>query len=168
MRHETGYADMTLLREKIARARKKAKAILRKKFPAKLSDNAIAAAEDRMWHDSMREQANTTLKHIEDLPDGETVELHLTRVADKAVVGEAVILTMATALMERDGIAQRVRARSRGRQEVGPAPVPPTTAEAGTAVKGQWLADNSVLLVLVVMVVLVVYVVERIGTIIKQ
>ena len=160
---------MTLLRERIARARNKAKAILRKKFPAKLSDNAIAAAEDRMWHDSMREQANTTHKHIEDLPDGETVELHLIRVADKAVVGEAVILTMATALMERDGIAQRVRARSRGRQEVGPAPVPPTTAEAGTAVKGQWLADNRAILVIVLMMALWVWTVERTsGTLVKQ
>ena len=150
---------MALLRERIAQARKKVKAILRKKWPPRLSDNAVAAAEDRMWRDSIRKRADTSCKHFEELPDGETVDLHLTRATDEAIVGEAMIRALATALDERDGIAQRTRARSRGRQEVRPVSVPQTVVEAGTTVKGQLL--SAVTYVSVLVLVLVVYVVER-------
>jgi hypothetical protein len=150
---------MALLSERIAQARKKVKAILRKKWPPRLSDNAVAAAEDRMWRDSIRKRADTSYKNFEELPDGETVDLHLTRATDEAIVGEALIRALATALDERDGIAQRTRARSRGRQEVRPVSAPQTVVEAGTTVKGQLL--SAVTYVSVLVLVLVVYVVER-------
>ena len=157
---------MTLLWERIEQVRKQVRARLRKKWPPKLSDAAIAAAEEHMWHDTLRKRADSSHKTLEELPDGGTVDLYLTRAADESILGESLIRAMATALDKRDGIAQRVRARSRGRREV--LSEPQTTSEAGTAVKGQWLAENHALVLVVVVVVLVVYVVERTGTLIKQ
>ena len=157
---------MTLLWERIEQVRKQVRARLRKKWPPKLSDAAIAAAEEHMWHDTLRKRADSSHKTLEELPDAGTVDLYLTRAADESILGESLIRAMATALDKRDGIAQRVRARSRGRREV--ASEPQTTSEAGTAVKGQWLAENHALVLVVLVVVLVVYVVERTGTLIKQ
>jgi len=157
---------MTLLWERIAQARKQVKARLRKKWPPRLSDSAITAAEGRMWHDTLRKRADASHKTLEELPDAGTVDLYLTRAADESILGESLIRAMATALDKRDGIAQRVRARSRGRREV--LSEPQTTSEAGTAVKGQWLAENHALVLVVLVLVLVVYVVERTGTLIKQ
>ena len=157
---------MTVLWERIEQVRKQVRARLRKKWPPKLSDAAIAAAEEHMWHDTLRKRADSSHKTLEELPDAGTVDLYLTRAADESILGESLIRAMATALDKRDGIAQRVRARSRGRREV--ASEPQTTSEAGTAVKGQWLAENHALVLVVVVVVLVVYVVERTGTLIKQ
>jgi hypothetical protein len=151
---------MALLSERIAQARKQVKAMLRKKWPSKMSDTSIAAAEDRMWLISIRKHADTSHKTLEELPDGETVDLYLTRASDETLLAESMIRAMAIQLDQRDGIAQRVRARSKGRQEAASAPQ--TTIEADTAVKGQcaWLlADNY--LYLVCLVAALVYVVER-------
>ena len=150
---------MAILSERIAQARKQVKAMLRKKWPSKMSDTSISAAEERMWHISIRKHADTSHKTLEELPDGETVDLYLTRASDETLLAESMIRAMATQLDRRDGIAQRVRARSKGRQEAASAPQ--TTIEADTAVKGQWSWYSDNYLYLVCLVVALVYVVER-------
>ena len=74
---------------------------------------------------------------------------------------------MAQALDKRvsGSIRQRVRARSRIRQESKPKAVPPTTVETDTIVKGQWTVVQGIMLLMVtgffLITVLVVYAVER-------
>ena len=158
---------METLEEKIKEARVKVCGLLKLACPAGCGDDIIEAAEAFLWNEGICTRLEQSSKRLSELPDEVTVGLYTTRAADKNVLSEAVLRAMAQALDKRvsGSIGQRVRARSRIRQESKPKAVPPTTVETDTIVKGQWTVVQGIMLLMVtgffLITVLVVYAVER-------
>jgi hypothetical protein len=158
---------METLEEKIKKARVKVCGLLQLACPAGCGDDIIEAAEAFLWNEGICTRLEQSSKRLSELPDEVTVGLYTTRAADKNVLSEAVLRAMAQALDKRvsGSIGQRVRARSRIRQESKPKAVPPTTIETDTIVKGKWTVVQGNMLLMVawcfLIPVLVVYVVER-------
>ena len=158
---------METLEEKIKKARVKVCGLLQLACPAGCGDDIIEAAEAFLWNEGICTRLEQSSKRLSELPDEVTVGLYTTRAADKNVLSEAVLRAMAQALDKRvsGSIGQRVRARSRIRQESKPKAVPPTTVETDTIVKGQWTVVQGNMLLKATcffwVSVLVVYVVER-------
>ena len=158
---------METLEEKIKEARVKVCGLLKLACPAGCGDDIIEAAEAFLWNEGICTRLEQSSKRLSELPDEVTVGLYTTRAADKNVLSEAVLRAMAQALDKRvsGSIGQRVRARSRIRQESKPKAVPPTTIETDTIVKGKWTVVQGNMLLMVawcfLIPVLVVYVVER-------
>ena len=158
---------METLEEKIKKARVKVCGLLQLACPAGCGDDIIEAAEAFLWNEGICTRLEQSSKRLSELPDEVTVGLYTTRAADKNVLSEAVLRAMAQALDKRvsGSIGQRVRARSRIRQESKPKAVPPTTVETDTIVKGQWTVAQGIMLLMVtgffLITVLVVYAVER-------
>jgi len=158
---------METLEEKIKKARVKVCGLLQLACPAGCGDDIIEAAEAFLWNEGICTRLEQSSKRLSELPDEVTVGLYTTRAADKNVLSEAVLRAMAQALDKRvsGSIGQRVRARSRIRQESKPKAVPPTTVETDTNVKGQWTVVQGIMLLMVtgffLITVLVVYAVER-------
>jgi len=158
---------METLEEKIKKARVKVCGLLQLACPAGCGDDIIEAAEAFLWNEGICTRLEQSSKRLSELPDEVTVGLYTTRAADKNVLSEAVLRAMAQALDKRvsGSIRQRVRARSRIRQESKPKAVPPTTVETDTNVKGQWTVVQGIMLLMVtgffLITVLVVYAVER-------
>ena len=158
---------METLEEKIKKARVKVCGLLQSACPAGCGDDIIKAAEAFLWNECICTRLEQSSKMLSELPDEVTVGLYTTRAADKNVLSEAVLRAMAQALDKRvsGSIGQRVRARSRIRQESKPKAVPPTTVETDTIVKGQWTVVQGIMLLMVtgffLITVLVVYAVER-------
>ena len=158
---------METLEEKIKKARVKVCGLLQLACPAGCGDDIIEAAEAFLWNESICMRVEQSSKMLSELPDEMTVAQYTTRAADKSVLSEAVLRAMAQALEKRisGSIGQRVRARSRIRQESKPKAVPPTTVETDTIVKGQWTVVQGIMLLMVtgffLITVLVVYAVER-------
>ena len=158
---------METLEEKIKKARVKVCGLLQLACPAGCGDDIIEAAEAFLWNEGICTRLEQSSKRLSELPDEMTVDLYTTQAADKNVLSEAVLRAMAQALDKRvsGSIRQRVRARSRIRQESKPKAVPPTTVETDTIVKGQWTVVQGIMLLMVtgffLITVLVVYAVER-------
>ena len=158
---------METLEEKIKKARVKVCGLLQLACPAGCGDDIIEAAEAFLWNEGICTRLEQSSKRLSELPDEVTVGLYTTRAADKNVLSEAVLRAMAQALDKRvsGSIGQRVRARSRIRQESKPKAVPPTTVETDTIVKGQWTVVQGNMLLMAtgffLITVLVVYAVER-------
>ena len=158
---------METLEEKIKKARVKVCGLLQLACPAGCGDDIIEAAEAFLWNEGICTRLEQSSKRLSELPDEVTVGLYTTRAADKNVLSEAVLRAMAQALDKRvsGSIGQRVRARSRIRQESKPKAVPPTTVKTDTNVKGQWTVVQGIMLLMVtgffLITVLVVYAVER-------
>ena len=154
---------METLEEKIKKARVKVCGLLQLACPAGCGDDIIEAAEAFLWNEGICTRLEQSSKRLSELPDEVTVGLYTTRAADKNVLSEAVLRAMAQALDKRvsGSIGQRVRARSRIRQESKPKAVPPTTVETDTIVKGQWTVVQGIMLLMVtvffLITVLVVY-----------
>ena len=154
---------METLEEKIKKARVKVCGLLQLACPAGCGDDIIEAAEAFLWNEGICTRLEQSSKRLSELPDEVTVGLYTTRAADKNVLSEAVLRAMAQALDKRvsGSIRQRVRARSRIRQESKPKAVPPTTVETDTIVKGQWTVVQGIMLLMVtvffLITVLVVY-----------
>jgi hypothetical protein len=146
--------------EKVERARQELRVGLRKQCSANVPNEVVDAAEAFVWHGSIATQAQQSHQRASDLPDRKTLALYIARAADERILNQALMRATVHELDKKDGIdvgsvAQRVRARSRGRNST----VPQTVVEAGTTVKGQLL--SAVTYVSVLVLVLVVYVVER-------
>jgi len=158
---------METLEEKIKKARAKVCGLLQLACPAGCGDDIIEAAEAFLWNEGICTRLEQSSKRLSELPDEVTVGLYTTRAADKNVLSEAVLRAMAQALDKRGSgsIGQRIRARSRIRQESKPKAVPQTTVETDTIVKGQWTVVQGNMLLMATcffwVSVLVVYVVER-------
>jgi hypothetical protein len=155
---------METLEEKIKKARVKVCGLLQSASPAGCGDDIIKAAEAFLWNECICMRLEQSSKMLSELPDEVTVGVYTTRAADKNVLSEAVLRAMAQALEKRvsGSIGQRVRARSRIRQESKPKAVPPTTVETDTIVKGQWTVVQGNMFLLFLIAMLVVYAVERI------
>lgn len=141
----------TTLEEKIERARQRLRVGLRKQCLPNVSDAAINTAEEFLWQGSLAAQSE---------PDGKTLALYASHAADKTILNETLLRARIHEFNKKGGedvesIAQRARARSRGRNST----VPQTMDGAGTTAKGQLLLV--VTYVSVWVLVLVVYVVER-------
>ena len=158
---------METLEEKIKEARVKVCGLLKLACPAGCGDDIIEAAEAFLWNEGICMRLEQSSKMLSELPDEGTVDLYTKRAADRHVLSEAVLRAMAQALDKKDSgsIGQRIRARSRIRQESKPKAVPQTTVETDTIVKGQWTVVQGNMLLLAtcffLITVLVVYVVER-------
>ena len=162
---------METLEEKIKKARVKVCGLLQLACPAGCGDDIIEAAEAFLWNEGICTRLEQSSKRLSELPDEVTVGLYTTRAADKNVLSEAVLRAMAQALDKKGSargsgwMGQRIRARSRIRQESKPKAVPPTTVETDTNVKGQWTVVQGIMLLMVtgffLITVLVVYAVER-------
>ena len=141
----------TTLEEKIEWARQRLRVGLRKQCLPNVSDAAINTAEEFLWQGSLAAQSE---------PDGKTLALYASHAADKTILNETLLRARIHEFDKKGGedvesIAQRARARSRGRNST----VPQTMDGAGTTAKGQLLLV--VTYVSVWVLVLVVYVVER-------
>lgn len=144
----------TTLEEQIERARQRLRVGLRKRCLPNVSDAAIDTAETFLWQAAARskQSANGVIKS----PDGKTLALYVSHAADTTILNEALLRARIHEFEKKKCedvglVAQRVRARSRGRNST----VPQTAVvEAGPKVKGQWVS-------IFVLVLLVVYVVER-------
>ena len=108
------------LEEKVERARQQLRDGLRKQCSSHVSDEVVAAAEAFTWHGSLATQSEQSHKRVSELPDENTLALYIARAADKKILNGALMRAMVHELDRKEGvdvgtIAQRVRARSRGR-----------------------------------------------------
>jgi hypothetical protein len=120
----TGQADTEMaaaaLEEKIERARQELRDGLRKQCSSDVSDEVVDAAEAFTWYGSLATQQEQSHKVVYELPDENTLPLYIARAADKKLLNGALMRAMVHELDRKEGvnvgsIAQRVRARSRGR-----------------------------------------------------
>ena len=148
------------LEERVKQARKELRAHLRDNCATTVSNTVVDATEAFLWEASLDVQSKSSYKSLKELPDGDTLTLYKTRSVNKAILNEAVLRAMVHELEikaeEYGSIAQRVRARSRGRNST----VPQTTVEAGSKVKGQGSEFMYAAAAAVFVLLIVVYVVE--------
>ena len=150
----------TTLEEKIEQARQRLRAGLRKQCNPNVSDAAINTAEELLWQGSVAARSEQSPNGVIKSPDAKTLALYASHAADKTILNETLLRARIHEFDKKGGedvesIAQRARARSRGRNST----VPQTLDGAGTTAKGQLLMV--VTYVSVWVLVLVVYVVER-------
>ena len=150
----------TTLEEKIERARQRLRVGLRKQCLPNVSDAAIDTAEELLWQGSVAARSEQSPNGVIESPDAKTLALYASHAADTTILNETLLRarihdSVRMGIGDVESIAQRARARSRGRNST----VPQTMDGAGTTAKGQLLLV--VTYVSVWVLVLVVYVVER-------
>ena len=155
---------MATFEEKIKRVRAKVRAHFRKVYI--FNHDITDAVEACLWNESIRMRAEQSTKRLK-LPDQGTIDIYIFRCADKNVVREAMEREAEEegqqrgfGLKKRDSgsIGQRVRARSRSRQESQKSVPQQTTVETDTNVKGKL---TYIMFIWCLLAVLVVYYVER-------
>lgn len=113
----------TTLEEQIERARQRLRVGLRKRCLPNVSDAAIDTAETFLWQAAARskQSANGVIKS----PDGKTLALYVSHAADTTILNEALLRARIHEFEKKKCedvglVAQRVRARSRGRNSTVP------------------------------------------------
>ena len=150
----------TTLEENIERARQRLRVGLRKQCLPNVSDAAIDTAEEFLWQGSLAARSEQSPNGVIKSPDAKTLALYASHAADKTILNETLLRarihdSVRMGIGDAGSIAQRVRAKSRGRNSTGTQAM----VGAGTTAKGQLLLV--VTYVSVWVLVLVVYVVER-------
>ena len=106
---------MAALAKDIEQARQRLRAGLRKQCNPNVSDAAINTAEEFLWQGSLAAQSE---------PDGKTLALYASHAADKTILNETLLRarihdSVRMGIGDAGSIAQRVRAKSRGRNSTG-------------------------------------------------